>query len=699
MFANELAEIKMLMKKGAFDEARTRLKLLRMQHRTELGDDAEQLQFDMLETKIMMMQGRHDAALRRLSQLLERMNTTRDENQNPLLLIDGLLLLAEALWRKGQLDQSQALIDQAHAKLQQFPEKNKDVLKRKARTMRLLGILRWSCGEGNQSLKLYDQSFDLAEKADSVEDMALAMNNIGVYYYHEGNTSTAMRYYNSALQLFQKMEHEYMVNTIKINLANAFKEEARLQDALHLIEEALEFFERSKNLHLSAHLRNNRAELLFLTGNIDSALIESRNALKILKKVGSDADQAHCLNIIGLAEHQKGELDQALIDFESALRKIEHSPDVILKSKILINLVSLSIDMQNLEVARKHLNELEKLKNVTSLHSVHARVDVARALVLAISKRPKNKMLAMDIFETVMNKSPSDVLLNARILLSLCDLLLYELRLADQEVKPEIEKEIEEILTKFEQLSTDFGSLWFQAEYYLQRSRFLLMMMNIEEAKRYLSLALVIADNLGMSNLAALIARQHDHLLRLRIPDPKLSTTTSKEHLLLDISKLEKSIASVIHDKLSRNAAVPVEDEPAFLLILSSGGLPLYSKIFLKNQEIQKTELLGGLISAIQAIGESIFATPDHVEKIVFRQYTIVINSKDQLLFCYGFKKNSYLATKRLTKFISLITSNSMLWTALTRHGNDPKPLDKQTSHILEEYALLFSTKEFLSEK
>ncbi len=102
-------------------------------------------------------------------------------------------------------------------------------------------------------------------------------------------------------------------------------------------------------------------------------------------------------------------------------------------------------------------------------------------------------------------------------------------------------------------------------------------------------------------------------------------------------------------------------EEPIMIMILSKHGVTLYAKSFTPETTVDP-QLVGAFISALNEFSKEMFSVRGTIERIEHGDYTMLVNPRDTLLFCYVFKGSATMAIRRLQKFVSLLYLQPLNW-------------------------------------
>jgi len=251
----------------------------------------------------------------------------------------------------------------------------------------------------------------------------------------------------------------------------------------------------------------------------------------------------------------------------------------------------------------------------------------------------------------------------------LCELYFRELKTSND---LEILEDIQPLVDKLSKLAEQINSFSLRAHAFLLNGQISLLRLNMGDARRYLTEAQQIADSHSLQLLAREISHAHDQLIEqldgLESYKKKKMTLSERIHL----ASLDDTL-DLMQGRRAVNAPNLIDEEPVLLLIITVGGILLFSYPFSDEIKIDD-ELFGGFLSAITSFSDEVFS--EGLDRAKFGQHTILMKEIADFSFCYVFKGQTYLAQKKFSDFIEdFQKSDSMMQT-----------LDKfnQTSQVIE---------------
>ena len=126
---------------------------------------------------------------------------------------------------------------------------------------------------------------------------------------------------------------------------------------------------------------------------------------------------------------------------------------------------------------------------------------------------------------------------------------------------------------------------------------------------------------------------------------------------------------------------VSVEEEPIVLLILTAGGVPIFSYPFAEEWKFDD-ELFGGFMSSFSSISDEIFS--EGLDRAKFGPYTVLMESISDFSICYLFKGQIYLAKQKLTKFVERIQNNTSIWQTLNKFQKASQVVELRDIPVME---------------
>jgi len=167
-----------------------------------------------------------------------------------------------------------------------------------------------------------------------------------------------------------------------------------------------------------------------------------------------------------------------------------------------------------------------------------------------------------------------------------------------------------------------------------------------------------IAEKQGMDRLAGKISIEHDNLLKELDNWEKLKTQDVSLRERVELAHIDEQIEN-LNWKRDFSSLEHSEEEPILFLVLSEGGLPIFSHVFSKDWSYED-DLIGGFLSAINSFSGELFSKG--LDRAKFGEHTILMKAVASFSICYLYKGQSYLAQKRINNFIEQFKNTTEIW-------------------------------------
>lgn len=132
-----------------------------------------------------------------------------------------------------------------------------------------------------------------------------------------------------------------------------------------------------------------------------------------------------------------------------------------------------------------------------------------------------------------------------------------------------------------------------------------------------------------------------------------------------------------------KEASEMEEEEPVVILIMEESGLTLFSCKFRAFDQIND-QLIGGLLTAINAFGNEIFKGSGIIDHIAYQDYTLIMRLVDSFTFCYVFKGKSHVvALSKLENFIFQVRNTISIWKYLIECAESKQKFKVSRSTIM----------------
>ena len=534
-----------------------------------------------------------------------------------LLSVDILLIMANALVWIGPWDKLHDIIKQGEKLLKALPQElPADYKQREAYLAFLKGWFYTRIRDADQALKHFEHSISLQEKFGTKQEIAFSL--IGIMW---------------------------VFTLLKVDFDNALK----------YAEQSMIFAEESGNKWCIGYCFKAMALSLHNKGELERSIKYYEQSLAIFKDFNNQYMVAFILNMMGETFRARGELDRALECLEQAMALNRELGRLITLAGNHDFLIQILVEKGDLERAQQYLHNMGQLNNHLKDKQLNLAYLLNKALILKKSSRTRNRAEAEELLKQILEDEDSNFEFILKALPNLCELLLTELGMTND---LEVLEEINPLIARLLYIAEKTGSYSILCETYLLQAKLSLLTFNIKKAQQFLTQAQQIAEGFGLKLLAIKISNEHDELLKQINMWENLKESSSSLKERMEFARLNEQMENMIR-KRAVEVPEPSDEEPVLLLIVSEGGMPIFSQSFVKDQTFED-HLFGGFFTAINSFINEKFS--EGLDRATFGEHTLLMNSVSPFLMCYVFKGQSYLAQQRIRYFIDKIQNDEDIW-------------------------------------
>ncbi|MFX0094967.1 MAG: tetratricopeptide repeat protein [Candidatus Hodarchaeota archaeon] len=496
----------------------------------------------------------------------------------------------------------------------------------------------FSKGNLEQAIDYSSQSLILYEALKDNSGAASCHNTLGVFHAAKGNFSEALTHYQYAHTLLENMGNKRQAFKVLNNIALIYWRQGELNQALEYLEQIASLYKEVDDSYHLARTLTNIAHLYWDLGDQDRAFDFLKQSLKLKEGIGN-------------------------------LHSIANT---------LFSLIRVCVSNNDIDLANNYFEQLQQIAEQEQTKYIHQANRLAQALLLKTSSRRVQKAKAQQIFQEITQEEIVEHELTELAFLSLCDLLLDELRESND---PEALEEINGYIQKLHEIAETQHSYSMLAEIHIIEAKLALLELNIQSARQSLTQAQALAEEKGLRKLAIRISNEHDQVLDQIRRWEELNEEKSSLTERIALAQLDNDIDYLLRQRPTDLPKV-TEEEPVLFLILDRGGLSVFSKNFMSDKEVDDS-LIGGFLTAIQSFSTTIFA--QGLDRIKLKEYTLLMEVEEHFQLCYVFKGQTYAAKQRLKQFLKDLQQNDLIWKGMLRFIEAGLSLDKAVQTSLEE--------------
>jgi tetratricopeptide (TPR) repeat protein len=392
----------------------------------------------------------------------------------------------------------------------------------------------------------------------------------------------------------------------------------------------------------------------------DLSLEYHMKSLEIFQKLDNKWYICNILNNIGLTYCDKGDYNLSMKYLEESLTLWEQYSLTI--GALLDSIIYVALEMGDISRAQKFFKRLEDRYNQKKDDPFRKLLyQYNKAVLLKRSSRIRDMAKAEKFFKQIAQAENSffDYRLHAYI--HLCDMLVSEFRLNYED---EVLKELEEYIPKLLSMAEETHSYLVFCETFILQAKLALLHLDLNSARRFLTQAQKIAESKGIKRLAIKISYEHDKLIEQLQLWNRLKDSETSISERWKLAGLNEQMEIMMRKGLGDVPDIS-DEEPIFLLIVSEGGVPIFSQSFTGETSFQD-HLFGGFFTTINSFITENFS--EGLNRASFGKYTLLMNAFSPFLMCYIYKGQSYSAQKRIDSFLNKIKNNETTWHSIKKY-------------------------------
>ncbi len=652
----------------------------------------------------------------------------------PKAKINGIIGKIENILNLGQYDNCLSLIEEGKSILKKI--KNISLEEKKKKHSYLIFLRGRVYAEQyhiEKAISLFEKSVKNRREINDLPGLIYSLLNLGRAHGSIGNFEIAKRYFKESLSLTKELKNEMGVIWNLVDLGGIEYHLSNFERAISYADECLKISEPKGYKKINAICYDIKGHCYNTKGELNKSLFFYEKSLEIRTEIGYTNLIAQSYYSIGNVYSQKGELKKSFDYYKRILKMPIVNEDKISKPAYLTTIGTLYGDIGDFQKAKNYLLEaLELLKNQNSqiYYFLNFNVSIAKiyhylitisinhgefdsldeyienlriisekysnlrqidqlyrfdkALIQMTSKRLMDIMGSAHILRNIIEEEMIDYETTTEAMKILCEILINELELTGDE---RILNEIEYLSNKLLEIAQYQYLNDLLAEVFLFKAEISLLNLDLQNTRKYLSDAQNTANEYGFKRLATKISNKHDSFLanleywediiQKKIP---LQDRLKKQRMDLLFSKMVR----FKFEKLPE-----VIDIPVYLIILSAyDGHCLYSKSF-EEINVNDGDLFSGFISAINLFGKEAFSPYGTINRIRHGNYFIIFETKEEFLFVYVFKGQSYSAITKLKNFIKMLSTFENLFErfsfSLLTHSEIPDDTTFTIDQIIDQ--------------
>ncbi|MHA2371224.1 MAG: tetratricopeptide repeat protein [Candidatus Hodarchaeales archaeon] len=530
-----------LLDQSRFDEA---LETVKQIVNKEPLETEEKLAAQILMSQILSTRGDVQDGLQLAEAALEKSK----EISSPFQEVNARLAIAMALCHMGRFDESLDAINHVEKALKTLnivspavrDQKKALLLYYKGRSLAWKGAL-------DQALEHLQQSLELHESLGNATMVALSLKDIGIAYYYKGDRERALDYSQQCLARSKEINNKWVMLSAFNNLAIIYNDEGDLDRALEYYQQNLAVSQEIGHKIGMAVTYANIGVILTSKGDLDRAMEHHQQSLPLWKEIGRKDEIAAALNNIAEIHYRKGDVRQALRYDEQSLTLYKEGGNPVQIAGALNSVISKIIDVESLEQAQYHLQDLRRINNEVENKVIDIHYRSAKAEVLKASPRMRDKVRAQQAFQNLAEEEEASFLTKITAMYNLCELLLDEFNAYGEEVVFQEAKALVEKIAALTQPTTFFS---LGVSTLILHGKFAMVEGDLATATELLRKAKNLSERKGLGWLAEKAAKEHQRLEDQYEKWQRLIQSNTPFQERLQQARVEKYLAEAL--KLAR---------------------------------------------------------------------------------------------------------------------------------------------------
>ncbi len=628
----ELKQAEQLMDESKYDEA---LLLMNSLEGRDDITDSDQLSRYLLISECLNELANYEEVLKFAEKAYQKSQELRDN----LRSIDALVEMAYATMFIGDFENALNLIEQSEDLLKTFTRCTPlEQEHREASIAFTKGHLYFFQGNLKQGLECAKRSLELRENIGNKHELAESLFLMGLIYSQmKSELDRAQMYAERCQNLAKETNQQHIISMNLKTLGTIYGRKGEYKKSIKYTEQSLAISEKTSNKQMITSNLSNLAGLFIYQGDFNKALTYLKRGLEIAKEIGNN------WNI----------------------------------SFIISNIIEAFVYEGEVERAQRYLEQLEEINDKENNKTIDLFYRYCKAIVLKTSPRIHNRAKAEEIFKQIIQEEMIQGEVSINALLNLCELLLDELRISNEN---EVLSELENNITPLLDIAEKTNSFWILAETYVLQAKLALLTLDLKDARRLLTQAQKIAEKQGMHRLAAKISIEHDELLQKLNIWKNLKESKEALSKRIQLAKLSEQIENMVQKHKEEGLEIS-EEEPFILLIVTEGGTSLFSHSFIKEKPFE-SHLFSGFLTTMDHFIREMFS--ERLDRAKFGEYTLLIKSIPPFLVSYIFKGDSYYALQKINYFIDHIQKEESIWQNLMKSYQINKTIHIKENPLLD---------------
>jgi len=607
----------------------------------------------LLKCELLFERGLHEDVVK-LAEQTYKESLGLEKN---FLSVDILLRMAWALLCLLQTDKAHDIIKQGEELLktltQELPAEYKQ---REAYIAFLKGWVYEQKSEADQAIEQFEFSISLREELGVKQEIAYSLVGIAdIFMFQKVDFDRALKYLKQGTTLAEESGNKDIIGFCLYYMARLHNLKGELDCSIMLFEQSLTIFNDLNNKFRVTRILSTLGDIYAIRGELNHSIRFYEQSLKLSKEYNYKFFISSAFKDLSSCYKMKGELDRALEYIEQSMALYRELGALRALAFSHGTLIEILVEMGDLKRAQISLRDLEQLASQLKDKPINLIYLLDKALVLKTSSRALNRGKAEELLKQILEDKDIFYGLKEKVLLALCELLLVELQMTGN---LEVLEEVESLIARLLKSAEKSRSYWIWGETYVLQASLALITLDLKEARRLLTQGQKITEKYELDLLALKISNEHDELLKQQEIWEKLKESKAPLAERIELSRLNEQMDNMLRKRVIEPDEIQ-EEESVVILIISTGGTPIFTQSFVEGWSFQD-HLFGGFLSAINSFSSEMFS--QGLDRAIFGEFTILMKAISPFIICYLFKGQSFLAQQRMKHFIDTIHRDQKIW-------------------------------------
>ncbi len=509
-------------------------------------------------------------------------------------------------------------------------------------------LYRW---ENKIAMKIAEEALELFEELNDLYGIIISFSTIASIYADIGNNKLsidyALKYLRGAkeLDIINIKWHAFFSLALYYAMSGDIVNSLMYDTLCSELEQHPNFSEFST---VPTRMLVN-INITWKKGDIDKALEQLLKLLDHFKHDATKYSTGMAFGVLGEIFYQKGDLEKASFYFMKGLEVRKNFGGYNLLANNFFELLQINLERGMKEKAINCFNEIKKLKEDTDEIIVNQLYTLSKALLLKSNTDERSKTEAKNLLLNLISEEMTYHKTIDRAYIHLFDIILEEIKTTSNlDLLPTLNNYINEFVVR----ATYQQSYLLLIEIIFLQSKILILELKVEESLELLEKSQQIAKEKGLTRLEILLSNEYDTLLDQLDTWDNYSTYLPTLEERFSITHIEDLLNQIIRQRVSCTHITQEKEAPGYFLILNQDGNLLYTDSF-SSIPFDKEKIPEILLKIREK--QLDLQIPYKITRLKFREYSCLLATDKNFIFCYIFIGKSFLPMKKLDQFFTKI--------------------------------------------